>query len=235
MSRRLLLASRSPRRRELLALLGLPFEVTVADVAEDPLANESPAATVVRLSQAKARAACPACPERSRGERSRGTAVCADALIIACDTVVALDGELLGKPRDAAEALSVLRRLRGRSHAVFSAVTLLEPAAGRTSSDVAETRLVMRPYSDAEMAAYVASGDPLDKAGAYAIQHPGFHPVADLQGCYANVMGLPLCHLTRGLRAWNIEPPHDVPAACQAHTGRRCPVHATILAGRLNR
>jgi MAF protein len=239
----LLLASQSPRRRELLALLGLPFEVTVADVAEDPLANESPAATVVRLSQAKARAACPEQSRRARAERcaelvegrSRGTAVCTDALIIACDTIVALDGELLGKPRDAAEALSVLRRLRGRSHAVFSAVTLLEPAAGRTSSDVAETRLVMRTYSDAEMAAYVASDDPLDKAGAYAIQHPGFHPVADLQGCYANVMGLPLCHLTRGLRAWNIEPPHDVPAACQAHTGRRCPVHATILAGRPNR
>jgi septum formation protein len=225
-SKRLLLASQSPRRRELLGLLGLPFEVTVADVAEDPLANESPAAAVVRLSQAKARAA------RSRGERGREARP--DALIIACDTVVALDGELLGKPRDAAEALSVLRRLRGRSHTVFSAVTLLEPVADRTSSDVAETRLAMRTYTDAEMAAYVASGDPLDKAGAYAIQHPGFHPVAELQGCYANVMGLPLCHLTRALRAWNIEPSHDVPAACQAHTGRRCPVYATILAGRPN-
>lgn len=224
-SKRLLLASQSPRRRELLALLGLPFEVTVADVAEDPLADESPAAAVVRLSQAKARAAC---PEQDRGTRP-------DALIIACDTIVALDGELLGKPRDAAEALSVLRRLRGRAHTVFSAVTLLEPIAGRTSSDVAETRLAMRTYTDAEIAAYVASGDPLDKAGAYAIQHPGFHPVAELQGCYANVMGLPLCHLTRALRAWNIEPPHDVPAACQAHTGRRCPVYATILAGRPNR
>jgi septum formation protein len=240
-SKRLLLASQSPRRRELLALLGLPFEVTVADVAEDPLGNESPAAAVVRLSQAKARAACPACPERSREERGRaarpeqGRGTRPDALIIACDTIVALEGELLGKPRDAAEALSVLRRLRGRVHTVFSAVTLLEPVAGRTSSDVAETRLAMRTYTDAEMAAYVASGDPLDKAGAYAIQHPGFHPVAELQGCYANVMGLPLCHLTRALRAWNIESPHDVPAACQAHTGRRCPVYATILAGQPNR
>ena len=234
----MLLASQSPRRRELLALLGLPFEVTVADVAEDPLADESPAATVVRLSQAKARAACSARPECSRGERSRGEhgrGIRPDVLIIACDTIVALDGELLGKPRDAAEALSVLRRLRGRSHAVFSAVTLLEPVDDRTSSDVAKTRLAMRTYTDAEMAAYVASGDPLDKAGAYAIQHSGFHPVAELQGCYTNVMGLPLCHLIRALRAWNIEPPHDVPAACQAHTGRRCPVYATILAGRPNR
>lgn len=221
-SKRLLLASQSPRRRELLALLGLPFEVTVADVAEDPLADESPAAAAVRLSQAKARAA------RSRGRHP-------DVLIIGCDTIVALDGALLGKPRDAAEALSVLRRLRGRSHTVFSAVTLLEPVAGRTSSDLAETWLAMRAYTDAEVAAYVASGDPLDKAGAYAIQHPGFHPVAELHGCYANVMGLPLCHLTRSLRAWNIEPPHDVPAACQAHTGRRCPVYATILDGWPNR
>ncbi len=221
-SKRLLLASQSPRRRELLALLGLPFEVTVADVAEDPLADESPAAAAVRLSQAKARAAS------SRGMHP-------DALIIGCDTIVALDGALLGKPRDAAEALSVLRRLRGRSHTVFSAVTLLEPVAGRTSSDLAETWLAMRAYTDAEVAAYVASGDPLDKAGAYAIQHPGFHPVAELHGCYANVMGLPLCHLTRSLRAWNIEPPHDVPAACQAHTGRRCPVYATILDGWPNR
>jgi MAF protein len=219
-SKRLLLASQSPRRRELLALLGLPFEVTVADVAEDPLVDESPAAAAVRLSQAKARAARPARP---------------DALIIGCDTVVALDGELLGKPRDTADALSVLRRLRGRSHTVFSAVTLLEPVAGRTSSDLAETWLAMRAYTDAEVAAYVASGDPLDKAGAYAIQHPGFHPVAELHGCYANVMGLPLCHLTRSLRAWSVEPPNEVPAACQAHTGRRCPVHATILDGRPNR
>jgi septum formation protein len=239
----LLLASQSPRRRELLALLGLPFDTTVADVAEDPLADESPDAAALRLSQAKARAARSrgergrgACPEQRRGacpEQGRGTRP--DTLIIACDTVVALDGELLGKPRDATEALSVLRRLRGRSHTVFSAVTLLEPVAGRTSSDVAATRLAMRTYTDAEMAAYVASGDPLDKAGAYGIQHPGFHPVAELQGCYANVMGLPLCHLTRALRAWDIEPSRDVPAACQAHTGHRCPVYATILAGRPDR
>jgi septum formation protein len=242
-SKRLLLASQSPRRRELLALLGLSFDATVAHVAEDPLADESPDAAAVRLSQAKARAARSrgersrgACPEQGRGacpEQGRGTRP--DALIIACDTIVALDGELLGKPRDATEALSMLRRLRGRSHTVFSAITLLEPVADRTSSDVAETRLAMRTYTDAEMAAYVASGDPLDKAGAYAIQHPGFCPVAELQGCYANVMGLPLCHLTRALRAWNIEPACDVPAACQAHTGHRCRVYATILAGRPDR
>jgi septum formation protein len=252
----LLLASRSPRRRELVGLLGLPFEMTVADVAEDPLANEPPAVTVARLSQAKARAA-PATPSRPRAASScsepgpgirscpnpptaagpsagRPSAAGRVDVIIACDTVVALDGEVLGKPCDASEAIDMLRRLRGRSHTVYSAVTLLEFATGRTSTDVAETRLVMRTYTDAEIATYVASGDPLDKAGAYAIQHPGFHPVARYQGCYANVVGLPLCHLTRCLRAFRIEPLHDVPAACQAHTGQLCPVYATILAGQPN-
>lgn len=221
-----------------MGLLGLPFEMTVADVAEVPLANELPAATVARLSQAKARAACAEpgpgirfCPN---SPTAAGPSAGRVVVILACDTIVTLDGEVLGKPRDASEAISMLRRLRGRSHTVYSGITLLEPATGRTSTHVAETRLVMRTYTDAEMAAYVASGDPLDKAGAYAIQHPGFHPVARYQGCYANVVGLPLCHLTRCLRAFRIEPLHDVPAACQAYTGHPCPVYATILAGQLN-
>jgi septum formation protein len=246
-----------------MGLLGLPFEMTVADVAEDPLANEPPAVTVARLSQAKARAA-PATPSRPRAasscsEPGPGIRSCPNPstaagprtarpsaagrvdvptaavdVIVACDTVVALDGEVLGKPCDASEAIDMLRRLRGRSHTVYSGVTLLEFATGRTSTDVAETRLVMRTYTDAEMGTYVASGDPLDKAGAYAIQHPGFHPVARYQGCYANVVGLPLCHLTRCLRAFRIEPLHDVPAACQAYTGQICPVYATVLAGQPN-
>ena len=211
----LLLASQSPRRRELLALLGLPFEVTVAHVAEVPQAGEPPDALVVRLSRAKASA----------------TSARSGVLVIACDTVVALDGGLLGKPRDAGDAMTTLRRLRGRSHTVYSAITLLEAATGRTLTDVVETQVMMRAYTDAEIAAYVASGDPLDKAGAYAIQHAEFHPVAELQGCYANVMGLPLCHLTRSLRAWGIEPADDVPAACQARTGCHCTLYATILNG----
>jgi len=211
--KRLLLASKSPRRRELLTLLELPFEATVAHVAEVPRPNEPPDELVVRLSQAKARAA----------------AACPDVVVIACDTVVALDGEILGKPRDASEATAMLHRLRGRSHVVYSAVTLLEPATERTLTDVAETRVTMRAYTDAEIAAYVASGDPFDKAGSYAIQHAGFHPVAEIEGCYANVVGFPLCHLTRCLRAWGIVPSTDVPAACQSHTGRRCRIHPSIL------
>jgi MAF protein len=223
---RLLLASASPRRRELLALLGLPFEVTTTDVVEDPLAGEPPTATASRLSQAKALAA-------RAGHNSiqmPQLAAVPKSILIASDTVVALDGELLGKPRNPAEATAMLRRLRERPHTVYTAVTLLEPGSSRPLTDVAQTQVVMRAYTDAEIAAYVASGDPLDKAGAYAIQHRGFHPVAEHRGCYLNVVGLPLCHLTRCLRALGIEPPRDVPAACQAHTGRECAVYEAILA-----
>ncbi len=243
----ILLASQSPRRRELLTLLGIPFEASVPNVVETPQANEAPADLVARLSQAKAHAACAEMntPDAittsdtlvaSDAITTSDTLVASDAItisdaiIIACDTIVVLDGELMGKPRDAVEASAMLHRLREQpSHTVYSALTLLQPATGRSLTDVAQTQLTMRSYSDAEIATYVASGDPLDKAGAYAIQHPGFHPVAALQGCYANVIGLPLCHLTRCLRALGTKVPRDVPAACQTHTGRHCPVHATIL------
>jgi len=232
----LLLASASPRRRELLALLGLPFEVTVADVDEDPLTDESPATLAARLSQAKACAACSGPgPSTAACTSTRctptGLTGVPTGIVIACDTVVALNGELLGKPRDATEAIAMLRRLGGRFHDVYSAVTLLEPATSRALTDMARTQVAMRAYSDDEIAAYVASGDPLDKAGAYAIQHAGFHPVAENQGCYANVVGLPLCHLARCLRTWKIEPLRHVPTACQAHTGRECKVYAGILNG----
>lgn len=212
---RLLLASQSPRRRELLGLLGLPFDVAVPDVAEIPRPGEPPDRMAMRLSLAKARA----------------LADQATALVIACDTIVAFQGQPLGKPSDADEAAAMLRRLRGQSHTVHSAIALLDTTSGRASTDVAETIVTMREYTEAELVAYVATGDPLDKAGAYAIQHQGFHPVARLAGCYANVMGLPLCHLTRSLRARGVFPPSDVPTACQTHNDHACPVYRAILAG----
>jgi septum formation protein len=213
--RRLLLASQSPRRRELLALLGLPFEADASNVDEASRSNESPAMLAARLSQAKARAC------------SVGHAV-----IIACDTIVAHAGQVLGKPGDADEAAEMLHRLRGRPHSVYTAITLLDKGTGHSVTEVAETQVTMRAYTDAEMAAYVASGDPMDKAGAYAIQHCGFHPVSEVQGCFANVIGLPLCHLTRHLRAWGIDPPQDVPSACQAYTGHCCAVYQSILSAK---
>jgi septum formation protein len=212
---RLLLASQSPRRYELLRLLGLPFEVTAADVDETPRADETPAELVCRLSRAMA-------------DGAQLLVWYDDTLVIGCDTVVALRGDILGKPRSADEAGAMLHRLRGHHHHVHSAVTLLD-RFGQATTQLAETRLTMRAYSDAEIQAYVTSGDPLDKAGAYAIQHEGFHPVAEIKGCYASVMGLPLCHLARGLREWGIEPATDLPTACQAHTDHQCVVYQEIL------
>jgi septum formation protein len=213
----LILASRSPRRRDLLRLLGLPFEGRISAVTEDRRAGESPAEYARRLSREKAGAVA--------------ASVDGEALILACDTVVVDGDEVLGKPDDPAEAVAILKRLAGRDHHVYTAATLLDPASGRQITLLADSPVRMRAYTEAEIAAYVATGDPFDKAGAYAIQHAGFHPVEGFANCFANVMGLPLCHVTRLLRAFGAEPVADVPAACQAHLDYACPVYRAILDG----
>jgi septum formation protein len=217
-----LLASGSPRRRELFALFGWPFDVTSADVDESPHDNEPPAQMVVRLSQAKVSKVGIARSVPTHGVK---------AIVIAADTTVSLDGVPLGKPRDNADADRMLRALRGQTHQVHTAITLMDASghADQTLTDLATTDVPMRDYGDDEIAAYIASGDPLDKAGAYAIQHDGFHPVAELRGCFANVMGLPLCHLARALRAMNVEPTVDIPTVCQWHISYQCPVFGEIL------
>ncbi|MCK4299517.1 MAG: septum formation protein Maf, partial [Planctomycetes bacterium] len=174
---RLILASASPRRREIFSLLEVPFIAAAADVDEEIEEGESPQEMVCRLSLAKARAVALSYPE---------------GLIVAADTTVALDGDVLGKPADEAEAVAMLQRLRGRKHTVLSGVTVYHPASGQAITELAESTVLMRAYSDEEVARYAASGDPLDKAGAYAIQHQNFSPVERIGGCYANVMGLPL-------------------------------------------
>lgn len=210
----LVLASSSPRRKELLTLLGLPFVVHPADVEERNHAGEDAAAMVIRLAQAKAHAAY---VSGARG------------LIVAADTAVCLDGEVLGKPKDAAHAVAMLRRLRGRSHLVFSGVTLLDAPSGRMRSALVQSIVWMRDYSDAEIAAYVTCGDPLDKAGAYAIQYAAFAPVTRIEGCYANVMGLPLCHLYRMLREFGVVPNQTPVVACDRFNRRKCGVAEQIL------
>jgi len=221
----LLLASASPRRRELVKLLGLPVEVTSADVDEVPLPGERAAEMAQRLSREKALAAA----RQILLPAHQGASQFTFRLILASDTVVSLDGEPLGKPRDAAEARSMLRRLRGRIHQVYTAITLIDLQTDRSIADLAGSDVPMRRYTDAEIEAYIASGDPFDKAGAYAIQHAGFRPVEDFSGCFANVMGLPLCHVTRSLRKPGVEAPNDVPALCQAHLRYDCPVFERIL------
>ncbi len=220
-TRTLILASGSPRRRELLALSGLAFEVQSADIMEVPEPDESPADFVLRMSAAKARLVAAA---RANGHRTT-------ELIIGADTVVALDNEILGKPTGPQDALDMLRRLRGRVHQVLTGLSVLDVSTGKIYADLARSAVPMRNYDETELAAYVATGDPLDKAGAYAIQHPDFHPVDEVRfaDCFANVMGLPLCALLRRLYALGVQPQSDLPAACQRFIPYTCPVYEAIL------
>jgi septum formation protein len=211
----IILASGSPRRRELLGLTGLAFTLAKADIDETPQPGEAAADYTLRLSREKAHAV--------------QATVTDNALILAADTTVADGDTILGKPADADEARAMLWRLRGRVHQVHTALTLIDTASGRSVSETAVTNVPMRDYSDDEIEAYITGGDPFDKAGGYAIQNAGFHPVAALSGCYANVVGLPLCHLTRALRAFGIMPGEDVPQRCQQHHDYVCDVTGEIL------
>lgn len=213
----LVLASSSPRRKELLGLCGWEFDVRPADVDERPLPGEAPGEYVLRLSQSKARA----CAVRAAES----------PVILAADTAVVVDDDILGKPRSEDEAVEMLRRLRGRTHQVATGLAVLRSSDGKMVTDLCVTDVPMRAYREKEIESYLASRDPLDKAGAYAIQHPGFHPVRKLRGCYASVMGLPLCHLVRTLRKLEVAPLSDVPANCQAALHYRCPISSAVLRG----
>jgi septum formation protein len=143
-----------------------------------------------------------------------------------------VDGNtIFGKPTDSSEAKRMLRQLRGHSHHVYTGIAILRVRDGNLLTDVCVTDVPMRNYSDAEIEAYVQTGDPLDKAGAYAIQHPRFQPVESMRGCYASVMGLPLCNVTRLLEQMDLPRRADVPAQCQAFLNYTCPVFADILRG----
>ena len=211
----LILASNSPRRRQLLALADWMFNVIVADVDESQYANESPADYVLRLAETKARAIT-AHP---------------DQIILAADTTVVDGNNILGKPQDNLEAFAMLTRLRGHTHQVYTGVALLRLSDGLLLKELSVTDVPMRNYSDEEINAYVLTGDPLDKAGAYAIQHPRFKPVASMSGCYAGVMGLPMCHVVRMMRKMDSPPHVDVPVKCQTLLEYQCPVSRSILSG----
>ncbi|HEV8190534.1 MAG TPA: Maf family protein, partial [Ktedonobacterales bacterium] len=175
------LASSSPRRSQLLSEAGIIFERFVVSVDEDQLteAYTGPLQLLGEyLAQEKALAAFDALWPRQQ-----------EAVVLASDTTVLLDGRSLPKPRDLIKAEEMLRRLRGREHIVATGVALAGPEPGKLVSGTSATRVLMRDYSDGEIAAYVATGDPLDKAGAYSIQHPDFHPVATITGCHLGVIG----------------------------------------------
>jgi MAF protein len=211
----LILASGSPRRQELIQLLGQSWQVMAADVDEASIDHPDPAVNVVQTALLKAEAVCLHTP--------------ADAVIIAADTIVVLDNRVLGKPAGKEEAGTMLRQLRGRTHQVFTGLAIINKRTGQTVTDFAEIIVPMRNYTDQEIEAYIATGDPLDKAGSYAIQHPVFQPVSNLDGCFAGVVGLPLCHLVRALRNCGVSIQTDIAAACQAFHNYNCPVFKEIL------
>ncbi len=213
----IILASTSPRRSELFQLTGWSFEIKPANIDETPHPGETPGQYVMRLAETKARMA--------------GSQAVPGQIVLAADTDVADGLVILGKPADEAEAIQMLARLRGKVHQVYTAVAAFDPFHGKILKDLCTSQVPMRRYGENEALDYVATGDPLDKAGAYAIQHPVFHPVEHFGGCFASVMGLPLCHVTRTLRKFGLTPARDVPQACQAHLGYQCPVYQAVLRG----
>lgn len=177
---RIILASSSPRRKQLLAQLRLRFDINAPQIDESHLPGEDLVDYAQRLSRQKAAAVLAQIDRQP-------------SLIIAADTVVEHDGDLLGKPPDAQAAQAMLLRLRGQAHTVISGFTVQRaPDLPRIITRHASTIVHMRDYSRDEIAAYIASGDPFDKAGGYAIQNTAFCPVARIEGSYSNVVGLPL-------------------------------------------
>lgn len=184
----LILASASARRRELLELMGYDFEVIPAD-ANERIAPCAPDAFAKALALVKARAVSGARP---------------GACVVGCDTIVWLDGEIIGKPADEADALRILTKLSGRAHTVYTGVAIL--SKGRENVFCDQTRVVFNRLSESELLSYIATGEPLDKAGAYGIQGPGSFLVSRVEGCYFTVMGLPNPRLYRALREVGVLP-----------------------------
>lgn len=179
----LVLASRSPRRAELLGAAGIPFVVRVADIDETPHPGEMPVDYVLRMAKEKAEAV-----HRAEGES-----------ILAADTTVVAEGEILGKPEDNADAARMLSKLAGKRHEVITGVCLLNPAGERL--EAATTSVWFSPLSEAEIQWYVESGEPHDKAGAYGIQGLASRFIERIDGSYSNVVGLPVALVYRMLRS----------------------------------
>ena len=184
----LILASASPRRRELLAQVGCEFDVRPAHIPEDPLPGEDPIAYVTRLAREKAEVVFrEVVAGNGKSEKSLDSQ---SAVMLGADTTVTLDSTILGKPEDAADAARMLRLLSGRSHRVITGVALVTADRTEVAAEVTVVRFLT--LSDEEIAAYVATGEPMDKAGAYGIQGRAARWIPRIEGCYFNVMGLPL-------------------------------------------
>ncbi len=191
MSHQLVLASASPRRRELLQQIGLKFQIIPSCAAEEKLSGETPEEHVVRLSLVKAN-------EVAEREEVAGR------WFIGSDTIVLCDGKILGKPRDDSHATEMLQLLSGREHRVLSGYAVIDRHSGKQRTEAVSTRVWFRQLTDVEIARYIATREPMDKAGAYAIQGLGVCFVARIEGSYTNVVGLPLCRLTRAMKELGI-------------------------------
>jgi septum formation protein len=216
----LILASNSPRRKELLSLTGLSYIILPVQVDETPIPGEEPNACVLRLAKLKTKAA---------QQLADSLGFPAGQLILAADTIVVNMNSIYGKPVDDQDARRMLMELRGHTHVVMTAISITGVRETKQSTVLCETEVPMRKYSELEVDEYIKTGDPLDKAGAYAIQHDGFHPVESMSGCYASVMGLPLCHLVRELESFQVYLEEDIPVSCQAKIKYQCPVFSTFL------
>lgn len=185
MTARLILASRSPRRYELLKQMGLDFDVVPSRVEEGGvLPGESPKEHVLRLSEAKALDVGTQHP---------------DAWVIGADTVVYVDGMVLGKPKNSEEAMEMLRQLSGREHSVLTGFSVNHVGKGKKDREAVETSVKVKPLTEAEMRWYVRTGEPFDKAGGYGIQGIGSFMIESIRGSYTNVVGLPVCELIQML------------------------------------
>ncbi len=191
---RIILASTSPRRRDILALLGLPFEVRHPNFLETTRDHLTPEAEVLELAGGKARSVASGAP---------------GALVVGGDTLIALGDEKIGKPVDSDHAASILRRLSGRTHRILTGITLIDSTTGRELTHLERVEVRMRRSTDAEIADYVARGESMDKAGAYSIQGEGHRLIESLRGDYLAAVGLPLRPIARSLRSLG-EVPADV-------------------------
>ncbi|MDF2961922.1 MAG: septum formation protein Maf [Paenibacillus sp.] len=184
--KKLVLASSSPRRQELIRTLQLPYEIRVSDVNEDTEPGLTPAEIVEQLSGRKAAAVC----EMFKSELPK------ESIVIGSDTIVVLDGQVLGKPKDSRDAFNMLSALQGRAHQVFSGIACLDLTTGRQLIDHQVTAVYMKPLTDKQIERYISTGEPMDKAGAYAIQGIGATIVERIEGDYFNVVGLPMSLLS---------------------------------------
>lgn len=216
-----ILASKSPRRKILLRNLIDPFIVVNPEVEEREIPGEKPGDFVVRLAKEKA----------LNGGASLLPNSLENPLVIGADTIVVDGKEILGKPLDQVDAARILEQLRGKAHQVLSGIALYNLSTGEIQTRLVCTEVEMREYTEDEIREYIASGDPLDKAGAYGIQNRDFNPAPEFYGCYANVMGLPLCHLAVLMKDMEIETDPRVAERCQDSIDYQCPVYTDILAG----